>query len=47
MECAALNGGEMSVAWLLMEEREERKHEIKELWTYLVHCALKQVCLEK
>ena len=31
MECAALNGGERSVAWLLMEEREERKHEIKEL----------------
>ena len=29
MECAALNGGERSVAWLLMEEREERRHEIK------------------
>ena len=31
MEYAALNVGERSVAWLLMEEREERKHEIKEL----------------
>ena len=26
MECAALNGGERSVAWLLMEEGEERKN---------------------
>ena len=31
MECAVLNGGERRVAWLLMEEREERMHEIKEL----------------
>ena len=28
MECAALHGGERGVAWLLMEEREERKNEI-------------------
>ena len=38
----------MSVAWLLMEERGERKHEIKELYMNLFgHCALKQACLEK